>query len=69
MNLELKPEQQKIIDRAARSGMSPDEVLDQDWMPADRDAIAACIAEGFAAAEHGDLYDAGDALRILQDRR
>jgi hypothetical protein len=50
--LELKPEQKKILDWAARSGMSPEEVLDQafavirqqyaneDWMLADRGAIA-----------------------------
>ena len=59
MILELKPEQQKILDRAARSGMSPEEVLDQafavihqqygdgDWMLAGRDAIAAQIADRF----------------------
>jgi len=53
MILELKPEQQKIIDRAARSGMSPEEVLDQafaviqeqfrseEWLLADKGAVAA----------------------------
>jgi len=29
MIIEIKPEQKKILDRAAKSGMSPDEVLDQ----------------------------------------
>ena len=29
MILELKPEQQKVLDRAAQSGMSPEDVLDQ----------------------------------------
>ena len=29
MIFELKPAQQKVIDRAARSGMNPEEVLDQ----------------------------------------
>lgn len=81
MILELKPAQQKVLDRAARSGMSPDEVLDQafaviqeqyrneDWMLADRKAIAAQIEEGFAQAERGELIDAEQAIRILQDRR
>jgi hypothetical protein len=29
MILELKPEQQKVLDRAAQSGMTPEDVLDQ----------------------------------------
>ena len=29
MIVELKPEQQKVLDRAVQSGMSPDEGLDQ----------------------------------------
>jgi len=81
MILELKPEQQEVLDRAARSGMSPEEVLDQafaviheqyqneNWMLADKDAIAAQIAEGFAQAERGDLVDAEQAIQLLQDRR
>ncbi|MGB7548505.1 MAG: hypothetical protein WBM14_12205 [Terracidiphilus sp.] len=81
MILELKPEQQKVLDRAARSGMSPEDVLDQafsvireqyrneDWMLAEREAVAEQVAEGFAQAERGELLDAGDAIRILQDRR
>jgi predicted transcriptional regulator len=79
--LELKPEQQKILDRAARSGMSPEEVLDQafavihqqyeneDWMLADKEAIAAKIETGFAQAERGELIDADQAIQILQQRR
>jgi inosine-uridine nucleoside N-ribohydrolase len=67
--LELKPEQQKILDRAARSGMSPEEVLDQafavvhqqygndGWMLADKRAIAAKIEAGFAQAEREELID------------
>jgi len=81
MILELKPEQQKVLDRAAKSGMSPDEVLDQafaliheqyrngDWMLADKEAIAAQIEEGFEQAKRGELLDAEEAIRILQDRR
>jgi len=81
MILEIKPEQQKVLDRAARSGMSPEEVLDQafaiiheqfrneDWLLADRAAIAAHIEEGFAQAERGELLDADQAIKTLQDRR
>lgn len=66
MILEIKPEQQKILDRAAESGMSPDEVLDQafaiiheqyrngDWMTADKEAIASQIEEGFGQAVRGE---------------
>jgi predicted transcriptional regulator len=79
--LELKPEQQKVLDRAARSGMSPEEVLDQafaviheqyrndDWMLVEREAISAQIGEGFAQAERGELVDAEQAIQMLQDRR
>jgi len=81
MILELKPRQQELLDRAARSGMSAEEVLDQafavlheqyrneEWMQADREAIAAQIAEGFAQAERGELVNAEQAVQILQDRR
>jgi predicted transcriptional regulator len=78
MILELKPAQQQVLDQAARSGMSTEEVFDQafaviqeqyrDWMLTDRDAIAAQIAEGFAQAEHGELIDAEQAIQILQER-
>jgi hypothetical protein len=81
MIVELKPDQQKVLDRAVRSGMSPDEVLDQafaliheqyrngDWMLADKEAIAAQIEEGFGQAIRGELLDSDEAIRILQDRR
>jgi len=81
MILELKPGQKEVLDRAARSGMSAEEVLDQafavigeqfrndDWMLADQEAIAAQIAEGFAQAERGELVDGEEAVRILQERR
>jgi predicted transcriptional regulator len=81
MMLELKPEQQKVLDRAARSGMSPEEVLDQafavireqfgneDWLLADKDAVAAQIEEGFAQAERGELVDSEQVAGILQERR
>ena len=81
MIFELKPEQQRILDRAAKSGMSPDEVLDQafavihdqflnqEWMLADRAALADQIEEGFMQAERGELLDSEEAKRVLRDRR
>jgi predicted transcriptional regulator len=79
--LELKPEQQKVLEQAVQSGMSPDEVLDQafavigeqlqneDWMLANKEAISAQIEEGFAQAERGELLDSEQAISILRDRR
>jgi hypothetical protein len=81
MIVELKPEQQKVLDRAVRSGMSPEEGLDQafavihqpygneDWMLAGKEAISAQIEEAFAQAERGELVDADQAAQIIQDRR
>ncbi len=81
MMIELKPEQQMVLEQAARSGMSPDELLDQafaviqeqhkngDWMLAEREAVAAHVAEGFAQAERCELVDADEAARILSERR
>ena len=80
MILELKPEQQSILQRAGKSGMSPEEVLDQafaiihdqyrndDWLLANKDAIAAQIDEGFEQAQRGELIDADDVVGILKDR-
>ena len=81
MHVELKPEQQQVLDKAARSGMSPEELLDQafaviheqqkngDWMLAERESVAAHIAKGFAQAERGELVDAEEAARTLRERR
>ena len=81
MILELKPEQLRLLDRAAQSGMSPEELLDQAfavideqyrndvWLLAERDAIAAQIEEGFAQAERGELVDADEAVELLRKRR
>jgi predicted transcriptional regulator len=81
MIIELKPEHQKLLDRAAKAGMSPEEVLDQafavieeqldslDWMVENREAIAAHIEEGLEQAERGELIDGEDVARILQERR
>ena len=81
MIIELKPEHAKILDRAVKSGMNQEEVLDQvfavldeqypepDWMMADRDAIVAQIEEGFAQSERGELIDSDEAIKNLQERR
>lgn len=61
MILEIRPEQKKILDRAAKSGMSPDEVLDQDF--------SSQIAEGFAQAGRGELLAAEEAICFLRHRR
>jgi Arc/MetJ-type ribon-helix-helix transcriptional regulator len=74
MTIDLKPEQQRVIDLAVGSGayQNPDEVLDQafeisreqlqleDWMVEQRAAIVADIETGFTRAERGELMD-GDA--------
>ena len=77
--LEFKPEQQQLLDRAALSGMSAEDVLDQafavvgeqfrnaSWMHTE--AVAAQIGEGFRQAEHGQLIDGGEAARMLAERR
>ena len=81
MILELKPEHQEVLARAAKSGMSPEEVLDQAfavideqyrndvWLMADKSEITAQIEEGFAQARRGELVDAEEAVQILQERR
>jgi Arc/MetJ-type ribon-helix-helix transcriptional regulator len=83
MKIDLKPEQQRVIDLAVRSGayQNPSEVLDQafeiireqldleDWMLAQRNEIAAHIATGFAQSERGELTDADAAVEILRKRR
>lgn len=81
MQFKLKPGQEELMERAARFGMNPEEVLDQafaiiqeqqeelDWMLEERDAIAAHIAEGVAQAGRGELIDPEEAVRILQERR
>lgn len=81
MILDLKPEQQRILDRAAQSGVSPEELLEQafavigeqyhsqDWMLSERDEVAAHIAGSFAQAERGELLRAEQAKHLLADRR
>ncbi len=83
MTIDLKPEQQRVIDLAMRSGayQNAGEVLDQafeiireqlsleDWMLSQREEVAAHIATGFAQAERGELLDEDDALEMLRKRR
>jgi hypothetical protein len=83
MTIDRKPEQQRVIDLAVRSGAyrDPGEVLDQafeiireqldleDWMLDGRDELASHIAEGFAQAERGELIDGDVAVETLQKRR
>ena len=81
MMIELKPEQQKILESAVASGLTEDEVVarafalleehDQhlDWMLEDREAVAAQIEEGFQQAERGELIDPEEAIRVLRARR
>jgi Arc/MetJ-type ribon-helix-helix transcriptional regulator len=83
MTIDLKPEQQRVIDLAVQSGayQSPGEVLDQafeiireqldleDWMIENREAVAAHIEKGFLQAERGELIDGDAAVEMLRKRR
>ncbi len=83
MTIDLKPEQQRVIDLAVRSGayQDPGEVLDQafemireqlqfeDWTLEQREAVAAHIETGFAQAERGELIDGDAAIKMLRQRR
>jgi hypothetical protein len=71
MTIDLKAEQQHVIDLAVRSGAyrNPGEVLDQafeiiheqldleDWMVDQREAVSAHIETGFAQAECGECRE------------
>ena len=83
MAIDLKPEQQRVIDLAVASGayQNPSEVLDQafeiireqleleDWMLEQRAAVDAHIEQGFAQAERGELIDGDAAIAMLRKRR
>ena len=83
MAIDLKPEQQRMIDLAVRSGayQNPGEVLDQafeiireqlqfeDWMIEQREAVAVHIETGFAQVERGELIDGDAAIEMLRQRR
>ena len=82
MAIELKPEQQRVIDLAVQSGayQNPGEVLDQaleiireqlqleDWIVEQREAVAGHIEAGFAEAERGELIDGDAAVEMLRQR-
>jgi Arc/MetJ-type ribon-helix-helix transcriptional regulator len=81
--IDLKPEQQRVIDFAVESGAyrNPGEVLDQafaiiseqldreKWMLEDRDAVSAHIDKGFSQAISGELVDLDVAIDALRARR
>jgi hypothetical protein len=83
MAIDLKPEQQRVIDLAVGSGayQNPGEVLDQaleiireqleleDWMLEQRASVNAHIEQGFAQAERGELIDGDAAIAMLRKRR
>jgi Arc/MetJ-type ribon-helix-helix transcriptional regulator len=83
MTIDLKPEQQRVIDLAVRSGAyrNPGEVLDQafeiiqeqldleDWMLEQREAVTAHIEKGFVQAERGESIDGDAAVEMLRQRR
>ena len=83
MAIDLRPEQQRVIDLAVNSGayQNPGEVLDQafeiireqlqleDWMVEQREVVAAHIETGFAQAERGELTDGDAAVEMLRQRR
>jgi antitoxin ParD1/3/4 len=83
VTIDLKPEQQRVIDLAVRSGayQNAGEVLDQaieiireqldleNWMLEQREAVAAHIEKGFAEAERGELMDGDAAVELLRQRR
>lgn len=83
MAIDLKPEQQRVIDLAVASGAyeNPNDVLDQafeilreqldieDWMLERRDAVAAHIQRGFDQAQRGELIDGDAAVEMLRRRR
>jgi antitoxin ParD1/3/4 len=83
MTIDLKPEQQRVIDLAVRSGayQNAGEVLDQafeiireqldleDWMLEQRQEVAAHVATGYAQAERGELLDEDAMLAMLRNRR
>ncbi|HEV2963861.1 MAG TPA: hypothetical protein VG649_18690 [Candidatus Angelobacter sp.] len=61
MTIDLKPEQQRVIDLAVGSGAYKD--------PSEKESIAAHIEKGFAQAERGELIDGDAAIEMLRRRR
>ncbi|HEV2687506.1 MAG TPA: hypothetical protein VGV35_03100 [Bryobacteraceae bacterium] len=83
MTIDLKPEQQRVIDLAVGSGayQNPVEVLDQafeiireqldleDWMIGQRETVAAHIEKGSLQAERGESIHGDAAIEMLRNRR
>jgi predicted transcriptional regulator len=81
MILELTPEQQEILELAARSGKSQAEALDEAftllrqslemdaWLLANREDVIAQIEEGIASAERGELIPDYEVERLLHERK
>jgi predicted transcriptional regulator len=83
MTIQLRPEQERTIDLAIRSGAfhDPQEILDQafeilreqlqheDWLLEQREAVAAQVATGYAQAERGELMDSEEAVAMLRRDR
>ncbi len=81
--IDLKPEQQRLIDQAVDSGAyrTAGDVLDQafellraqltcaDWLLEQREAVSAQIENGLAQAQRGELLDGDAALALLRKRR
>ncbi len=79
MNIRLRPELEKLIEEDIRRGpyQSVDEFVERAvsllhvqevWFAEHRTEIGAKIAEGFAAAQRGELLDS-DSVRQLMDER
>jgi putative addiction module CopG family antidote len=80
MTIHLKPEQERRIAEAVRSGayQTADEVVDralaalleqEEWLAAHRTEIAAQIEAGYAAAQRGELIDADQVRRNLEGKK
>jgi Arc/MetJ-type ribon-helix-helix transcriptional regulator len=83
MTIDLRPEQQRLIDLAVSSGAyrNPSEVLDQafeiireqlqlqDCLLDERERVVSQIETGFAQAERGELIDGDVAIESLRQRR
>jgi Arc/MetJ-type ribon-helix-helix transcriptional regulator len=83
MTIDLKPEQQQMIDLAIRTGVFNDsseaisqaleiiraQLQSEGWLAEQRERVAAQIATGFAQAERGELVDGDRAIEMLRQRR
>lgn len=80
MTIHLKPEQEQRISEALRSGAykSADDVIDHalamlverdEWLAEHRSEVAGKIEEGYAAAQRGELIDADQVYRNLEEKK